>query len=218
MRLDLEAMRYAGDPVPVLGRLTLELRAGETLAVTGPSGVGKSTLLRIIAGLSPDFDGDIHAPENVAMVFQEPTLLPWRTAIDNLRLACRINTSAAMAALAEVGLSAQARHFPGQMSLGQQRRLSLARAFGSNPDILLMDEPFVSLDPELAEEMMVLFARLRAARGLATVLVTHVEAEAKLLASRIVKLEGRPAVFTSEVQNKGAYFQLSASGVTSSRS
>jgi NitT/TauT family transport system ATP-binding protein len=104
------------------------------------------------------------------------------------------------------------------MSLGQQRRLSLARAFGSNPDVMLMDEPFVSLDPDLAEDMMALFARLRAARGLATVLVTHVEAEARMLASRIVALTGRPATLGAERQNKGAYFQLSASGVTSSRS
>jgi NitT/TauT family transport system ATP-binding protein len=174
--------------------------------------------LRILAGLETDFIGTLRAPRRVAMVFQEPTLLPWRSALDNVRLATGLSAEAARGALDEVGLAAQAELYPSQMSLGQQRRLSLARAFGSDPDVMLMDEPFVSLDPDLAEEMMVLFARLRAARGLATVLVTHVEAEAKMLASRIVSLTGSPATLGPERQNKGAYFQLSASGVTSSRS
>ncbi|WP_438873657.1 hypothetical protein [Tateyamaria omphalii] len=86
------------------------------------------------------------------------------------------------------------------------------------PDLLLLDEPFVSLDPDLIEEMMTLFTRLRAAHGVATILVTHVEDEAKRLAHRIVTLGGQPATIVSDVQNDGAYFQLSASGVTSSRS
>lgn len=207
-----------GNAAPILGALTLEVRAGETLAITGPSGVGKSTLLRIIAGLETGFDGTLRAPDRIAMVFQEPTLLPWRTALDNIRLATGLGPRAAEQALRDVGLGAHGGHYPSQMSLGQQRRLSLARAFGSAPDVLLLDEPFVSLDPELADEMMGLFAQLRAARGVATVLVTHVAEEAAKLASRIVTLEGAPARITSERQNNGAYFQLSASGVTSSRS
>ncbi|WP_424975042.1 ABC transporter ATP-binding protein [Dinoroseobacter sp. S124A] len=215
--LTLAEMRY-DDGTLVLGGFDLTLRAGETLAITGPSGVGKSTLLRILAGLETRYTGTLQMPDRVAMVFQEPTLLPWRSARDNIRLATGLSSAGALDALAEVGLADHASQYPTQMSLGQQRRLSLARAFGSAPDVLLLDEPFVSLDPELAEEMMVLFARLRAARGLATVLVTHVEAEAKMLASRIVTLSGSPARLGEERQNKGAYFQLSASGVTSSKS
>lgn len=210
-------MAFSPD-APILGALTLEVRAGETLAITGPSGVGKSTLLRIIAGLESRYRGTLTVPPRIAMVFQEPTLLLWRSALDNVRIATGLGAAAARQALDEVGLAAQARQYPTQMSLGQQRRLSLARAFASNPDVMLMDEPFVSLDPDLAEDMMVLFARLRAARGLATVLVTHVEREAQMLASRIVALDGSPATLGAERQNKGAYFQLSASGVTSSRS
>ncbi len=215
--LTLAEMRFE-DGTPVLGALELSLRPGETLAITGPSGVGKSTLLRILAGLETRFTGTLQVPDRMAMVFQEPTLLPWRTARDNIRLTTGLSAKAAQEALDEVGLADHAGQYPTQMSLGQQRRLSLARAFGSAPDVLLLDEPFVSLDPELAEEMMVLFARLRAARGLATVLVTHVETEAKMLASRIVTLSGSPARLGAERQNKGAYFQLSASGVTSSKS
>jgi len=123
-----------------------------------------------------------------------------------------------MDALAEVGLSERSEAFPNTLSLGQQRRLSLARAFAIKPDLLLMDEPFVSLDPELVEEMMALFAKLRAAHKVTTIIVTHVESEAKRLASRIVTLGGSPGQIISDVQNNGAYFQLSASGATSSKS
>jgi NitT/TauT family transport system ATP-binding protein len=93
-----------------------------------------------------------------------------------------------------VGLADKADLFPDQLSLGQQRRLSLARAFALRPDILLMDEPFVSLDPSLAEEMMTLFEKLRADDQPATLLITHEEREAERLADRIVRLDGRPAV------------------------
>lgn len=216
--LSLALRSMAFDQSPVLGRMDLTLRTGETVAITGPSGIGKSTLLRIVAGLEARFLGTLKAPARIGVVFQEPTLLPWRTALDNLCIAAHVPPDAARAALAEVGLADLADRFPGALSLGQQRRLSLARAFAARPDLLLMDEPFVSLDPELADEMMRLFARLRATHRVTTLLVTHVEAEAEKLASRIVKLGGSPATIVSDRQNSGAYLQLSASGVTSSRS
>lgn len=216
--LSLSLRSMAFDGVPVLGKIDLAVREGETLALTGPSGIGKSTLLRILAGLEHGFDGALRAPERIAIVFQEPTLLPWRTAIDNLRIATRIDKNAAQDALADVGLAGMGNRYPGALSLGQQRRLSLARAFASRPQLLLMDEPFVSLDPALADEMMQLFARLRAAHRVTTLMVTHVESEAEKLASRILTLGGSPATITDERQNTGAYLQLSASGVTSSRS
>lgn len=212
----MRGLRY-GD-VAVLGGIELNVRRRETVALVGPSGVGKSSLLRVIAGLHKDYAGECRLHGKPAMVFQEPTLLPWRVARDNICIATGVTPAAAELALAEVGLQGRGDDFPGQLSLGQQRRLSLARAFAVRPDLLLMDEPFVSLDPALVEEMMVLFARLRAAHGVTTILVTHVEAEAKRLASRIVTLGGSPARITGDVQNRGAYFQLSASGVTSSGS
>ena len=152
------------------------------------------------------------------MVFQEPTLLPWRSTKDNLTLTTGISDRAALSALSDVGLGDHADAYPRSLSLGQQRRLALARAFAGAPELLLMDEPFVSLDPDLVEEMMALFARLRAARQVATLMVTHSEDEAKMLASRIIKLSGSPAGIVADCQNNGAYFQLSASGVTSSKS
>ncbi|RMF34032.1 MAG: ABC transporter ATP-binding protein [Alphaproteobacteria bacterium] len=214
--LDLQGLSLGGRAI--LGPIALELRPAETLAVTGPSGIGKTTLLRVLAGLETGFAGTLTAPQRIAMVFQEPRLLPWRTARANLCLTTGIDAARANAALAEVGLASLGDHFPGQLSLGQQRRLALARAFAAEPDALLMDEPFVSLDPENAEEMMRLFARLRAARQLATVLVTHVEAEAQKLASRIIRLGGAPATIVEERPNRGAWFDLPASGVTAPRS
>ncbi|WP_323766563.1 ABC transporter ATP-binding protein [Marinovum sp.] len=216
--LDLQLTALGYDATPVLGALSLQLRRGETLALVGPSGIGKSSLLRVIAGLHAGFSGRCAVAGRTAMVFQEPVLLPWRSARDNICIPTGLTAGEADAALAEVGLAGRAGDFPGQLSLGQQRRLSLARAFAVKPDLLLMDEPFVSIDPELVEEMMALFASLRAAHGVTTLLVTHVEAEARRLASRIVTLGGSPARITGDVQNRGAYFQLSASGVTSSGS
>ncbi len=135
------------------------------------------------------------------MVFQEPTLLPWRSVLANITIATGVSDAVAMAALTDVGLGSRAADFPNRLSLGQQRRLSLARAFAVKPALLLMDEPFVSLDPELADEMMRLFMALRESVTVTTILVTHVEAEARRLADRIVTLAGAPARIVSDVMN-----------------
>ena len=192
--LSVELDGFAIRGAPILGRLTLDVARGETVALTGPSGIGKTTLLRIIAGLETGYHGKVRLRGVPAVVFQEPTLLRWRTLAQNLCLATRISERDAFDHLARVGLADKADLFPDQLSLGQQRRLSLARAFALRPDILLMDEPFVSLDPSLAEEMMTLFEKLRAVDQPATLLITHEEREAERLADRIVRLDGRPAV------------------------
>lgn len=186
---------------PILGDIKLTLGPSETLALVGPSGVGKTSLLQIIAGLQGAYEGHCHVRGRIGAVFQEPRLLPWRSVRDNLCITTGITPAQAMQALAEVGLAERHADFPEQLSLGQRRRLSLARAFAVKPDVLLMDEPFVSLDPALVEEMMTLFTTLRTAHDVAAILVTHAKEEAERLAGRIVTLGGAPAQITSDFSN-----------------
>ncbi len=178
---------------PVLGPVAFEVAKGETVALVGPSGIGKSTLLRIVAGIDTDFEGQVDRPEALAIVFQEPTLLMWRSVRDNLHIIHpHLNHAAVDAALDEVGLGGKAGLFPGQLSLGQQRRLALARAFAGQPELLIMDEPYVSLDHDTAQAMLRLTQTLIADHGPATLFVTHSMEEARHLADRILTLRAAP--------------------------
>lgn len=182
----------------ILRAVRFELFRGESLAILGASGIGKTTLLRVIAGLIKSFDGEITGIGNLAIVFQEPTLLPWRSALDNLILTTGITPEAAHSALTEVGLADKAGHFPGQLSLGQQRRLALARAFAAEPDLLLLDEPFASLDETTATAMIALTARMLSNRTVSCLLVTHAAEEAVALADRALLMAGRPGTIVGE--------------------
>lgn len=191
IHIDIRQKRFGHDTV--LGPISFEIAAGETVALTGPSGIGKTTLLRLVAGIDPDFDGRITRPDRVAIVFQEPTLLPWRSAFDNLILIHPgLSRADAGAALTDVGLDGKGDLFPGQLSLGQQRRLSLARAFAGQPEFLIMDEPFVSLDADTAETMLTLTETLIAQHEPATLFVTHSKPEAQRLSDRILSLVSGP--------------------------
>ena len=191
MRLDLISRSYAAREV--LGALTLEVTHGQRLAVLGPSGIGKSTLLRILAGLDADFRGTLTGDARRAVVFQEPVLLPWRDALQNITLPTGCTAEVARDWLAQVGLAGHEAKFPRQMSLGQQRRLALARAFAAAPDILLMDEPFASLDGETAARMVALTDALLTRTGAGLVLVTHAPDEALALRAQAWHLAGQPA-------------------------
>ena len=180
----------------VLADLRLSLSAGAVGALVGPSGCGKTTLLRLVAGLDREYDGDIRLPAygRLGMVFQEPRLLPWRTVIDNLRIAAPdAHDDAIVALLNDLGLAEHAAHFPRQLSLGLARRVSLARALAVDPDLLLLDEPLVSLDAARARELREKIAALVEARRVTTLLVTHDLREAIALADKIFLLSPRPA-------------------------
>jgi ABC-type nitrate/sulfonate/bicarbonate transport system ATPase subunit len=195
----------SGQSVPVLADLSFALEVGETGVLIGPSGCGKSTLLRILAGLDRDFEGSVDLPADgrVGMVFQEPRLLPWRSVEDNVRLAAPDTSEAEVAALfAALGLSDHRTHFPGELSVGLARRAALARAFAVRPTLLLLDEPFVSLDAPLARQLQRDLARLVESRGMITVLVTHDIDEAIALADRIFVLSARPSHVVGEIEIK----------------
>jgi ABC-type nitrate/sulfonate/bicarbonate transport system ATPase subunit len=206
-RLDLhikhKSYRVAsGARLHVLGEIAFSLANGEVAAVVGPSGCGKTTLLRIIVGLDRDFDGSVVLPAHgrLGIVFQEPRLLPWRTVEDNVRLAAPQAGEATLSALfATLGLGAHRRHYPGELSLGLARRVSLARAFAFEPELLALDEPFVSLDAALVERLRAELIELVTHRPTTTLLVTHSIDEAIGLADRIFLLSPSPARVIAEV-------------------
>lgn len=182
----------------------LEVAAGEFLVLLGPSGLGKTTLLNIVAGLDEDYRGAVRfsaGTPRIAYAFQSPRLLAWRTVLENVALPLAGDgRERARAMLEEVGLADLAGAYPERLSLGQQRRVALARAFAIEPDVLLMDEPFVSLDQASAERLRELLRRLLARRAATVMFVTHEPREAAALASRIVVLGGPPVEVARDVR------------------
>jgi len=203
VRVGRKAYKTAlGERLEVLDDISFSLQAGEVCALVGPSGCGKTTMLRIIAGLDQDYEGAVRRPPDgkLGMVFQEPRLLPWRTVADNVRLVAPQADEAELATLFDVlGLELHRAHYPGELSLGLARRVALARAFAVNPELLLLDEPFVSLDDALAVRLREELALLVDRRSMTTLLVTHDIDEAVRLADRVLLLSARPAHVLAEL-------------------
>ena len=186
----------------MLGELSIVLQNGEVAGLVGPSGCGKTTLLRILMGLDRDFEGVVSLPQHrrLGVVFQEPRLLPWLTVEGNIRLAAPHASEAALAALfVTLGLSEHRQHYPGELSLGLARRVALARAFAVEPDLLILDEPFVSLDAPLAVRLRAELVELVSRRPITTLLVTHSIDEAIGLADRVLLLSPSPARLLADV-------------------
>jgi ABC-type nitrate/sulfonate/bicarbonate transport system ATPase subunit len=198
LRIDAKSYLSAdGTAVEVISGLELRLEAGSFGALIGPSGCGKTTILRIAAGLDPDFRGQLRAPGSgrLGIVFQEPRLLPWRTVEDNIRLALPAQEAAAdlRDLVAVLGLGSHLARYPGELSLGLARRAAIARAFAVRPDFLLLDEPFVSLDEAVADRLRSELVALASRTKVTTLFVTHDMAEAIQLADRLFFLSDRPA-------------------------
>jgi NitT/TauT family transport system ATP-binding protein len=192
--------------VEVLSGLDLEVRHGEFVALVGPSGCGKTTLLNLASGWLAPQRGSVTRPERVRMVFQQDGLFPWRTVGENVRLGLRHLPEAperarrAKALLDLVGLVGFEGHYPHQLSGGMRQRVELVRALAGDTDLLLMDEPFSSLDYLARLRMRGELARLLREQPRTVVLVTHDIEEAAQLADRVLVLSDRPARIRDEVR------------------
>jgi NitT/TauT family transport system ATP-binding protein len=217
--------------VMALGPLDLTVRKGEFISLLGPSGCGKSTALRLIAGLSAPSSGTVRVARHegpaqpghgIGFVFQEPTLMPWTSVRENVRLPLKLGgipkaeaRARADAALASVGLADFADAFPRELSGGMKMRVSLARALVTDPDILLMDEPFAALDEitrfRLNNDLLALWRSLRKT----VIFVTHSVFESVYLSQRVVVMTARPGRIQADirietVEPRGEEFRTSA--------
>jgi NitT/TauT family transport system ATP-binding protein len=202
--------RFARDGAsPVIDGVSLDVARGELVAMIGPSGCGKSTLLNIVAGLIEPTDGEVEVSEpglRIAYVFQRPRLLPWRNVLRNVEFSLEqipeLRSRAggeARKALRLVNLEGNERKYPHELSGGMQQRVALARGLAVQPGLLLLDEPFGSLDAltrtYLQEELLGIVRRA----GATTLLVTHDIDEALLLADRVVVMSSRPGRIKREI-------------------
>ena len=208
--LCLESVRVAFGPVEVLGGLDLQVRDGEFVALVGPSGCGKTTLLNVCSGWLAPSAGSVDRPARLRMVFQQDGLFPWLTVDENILLGLPPSPDRgaqrrrADALLDLIGLRTFAGVYPHQLSGGMRQRVELARALGGETPLLLMDEPFSSLDYLARLKMRLELARILRERPRTVVLVTHDIEEAAQLADRVLVLSERPARVCAEVALDGS--------------
>ncbi|MBP8000321.1 MAG: ABC transporter ATP-binding protein [Chloroflexi bacterium] len=203
-----------GNSHPVIADVSLAIHAGEFVALVGRSGIGKSTLLRLMAGLFVPDKGTVRlggqpplqSSTRIGLVFQKDNLLPWRTVYDNVRLPLEILGQPAktirervMVLLDLVGLAGFSQHYPAQLSGGMAQRVALARALVHEPSLLLLDEPFGALDALTREKMGQELLRIWQVLPVTVCLVTHSIPEAVLLADRVLVLNDQPGTITGDV-------------------
>jgi NitT/TauT family transport system ATP-binding protein len=216
--LDVEQVSHAfdidGTELPVLSDVSISVEPGEFVALLGPSGCGKSTLLRLVAGLDKPRSGTLREDEaritrphpSRVVVFQDPTLFPWRTVWDNVALGLeaqgilKSQRHRVDAALDLVGLSSFRNAYPHQLSGGMAQRVALARALVNDPKILILDEPLGKLDSLTRITMQAELVSLWQRKGFTTLLVTHDAEEALVLANRVIVFSDRPARVKADIR------------------
>ena len=215
--LSVTGIGKAYGSVEILRDVSFQARPGEFVTLVGPSGAGKTTLLRALAGLAKPTAGTVALddvvidgpPEKMAVVFQDysRSLLPWSSVASNVGLALLRRRDLSKTEkkrrieqrLREVGFDGSGDKYPGQLSGGMQQRVAIARALAHEPEVLLMDEPFASVDAQTRADLEDMMLRVRADAELTIVLVTHDIDEAVYLGDRVLVLSGRPATLTEEV-------------------
>lgn len=200
---------------PAVHDLSFEVNSGEIVGLVGPSGAGKTTILKLIAGLLAPTSGHVDVNgavsqgvhPDVGYIFQDPRLLPWRTVVDNVMLPLQVQRLSkpqarmtAARALQVVGLHDTDERYPAELSGGMKQRVAIARALTYDPAILLMDEPFASLDAISREKLNMEMLRLRRATGKTMLFVTHSIPEAVLMGDRVLVLSQRPASIRREIE------------------
>jgi NitT/TauT family transport system ATP-binding protein len=210
-----KSFRKGNDTIEALRSLTLDIAEGEFVAIVGASGCGKTTLLRLIDGLTDPSAGEVlidgrrlaRTAEKIGFVFQQDGLLPWRTVMGNVMFGPELQgqdrgaaQSAAQRFLRLVGLAQFPRHYPHELSGGMRQRVNLARALTVGADILLMDEPFAALDAQTREIMQTELLRIWSETGKTVLLVTHQIDEAVFLADRVLIFTTRPGRLKEEVR------------------
>jgi ABC-type nitrate/sulfonate/bicarbonate transport system ATPase subunit len=195
LSFDIRSKHYEGGAC-VIQDLAFTAKSGEFIAIVGPSGAGKTTLLKVIGALDQDFEGTVQVPGDATLsfVFQEPRLMPWLTVQQNLQLVKPTMDRAELTDMLErVGLQHCRAMFPSQLSGGMQRRVALLRAFVVTPQILLMDEPFQSLDAPTADHLRSQLSDLWQDSQPTVFFVTHSLMEALSLADRVLFLSSGPS-------------------------
>jgi NitT/TauT family transport system ATP-binding protein len=203
---------------PVLKDVSLHLASDETVAIIGPSGCGKTTLLYLLCGLLQPDQGTVvlngraihKTTPRIAIILQDFGLLPWKSVLANVALGLKlaglsraVRDQRAQQLLDELGLSGREQDYPGQLSGGEQQRVAIARALALKPELLLMDEPFSSLDAITREKLQHLLLNTWRERRVPYLLVTHSVEEAVLLAGRILLLAAKPASIMASFTNSG---------------
>jgi NitT/TauT family transport system ATP-binding protein len=202
-----------GNTVRAVDKISMDVEAGESVALIGPSGCGKTSLLFAMAGLYAPSSGSIVVGDTplrgprkeIALILQNAGLLPWKTVLQNANLSLRLNKAPAEqtadTVLEELGLGNVKRRYPSELSEGMKRRVGIARALSTSPSVMLMDEPLASLDTLTKERIQDLFLQLWQQHRFAQVLVTHDIEEAAFLGCRILVLTERPARIKRIVEN-----------------